>query len=93
MSTWYDVKLRQRALRREEVNNSNNDKNTLKNKSLPRSQNIFSVTTDNNDAGVTVKNIPTRENIPPVCFRVQSYAKLYPPDGRLVCGNVTFDSV
>ena len=44
-------------------------------------------------AGVTVKNIPTRENIPPVCFRVLSYAKLYPPDGRLVCGNVTFDSV
>ena len=43
--------------------------------------------------GVTVKNIPTRENIPPVCFRVRSYAKLYPPDGRLVCGNVTFDSV
>ena len=44
-------------------------------------------------SGVTVKNIPTRENIPPVCFRVRSYAKLYPPNRRLVCGNVTFDSV
>ena len=37
--------------------------------------------------------VPTRENIPPVCFRVRWYAKLYPPDGRLVCGNITFDSV
>ena len=44
-------------------------------------------------AGVTVKNIPTCKIIPPVCFRIRLYAKLYPPDGRLVCGNVTFDSV
>ena len=44
-------------------------------------------------AGVAVKNIPTPENIPSVCFHVQSYVKSYPPDGRLVCGNVTFDSM